>query len=297
MFALALIGLCFWLFNALIGLFVESWLGAALVLLAYYALLEGWHHADMLRSESWRGGPFARFVRHWFDVEFDTKAVEQLCRIDTEMPGEQFVFACEPHAPQCLHMALGFAAHGGALPSRLACNIRVVAHTATRFIPLLRELLSIYGVVDSSRRTMEDIFRSGLSVAVVPSGVYGKEHALLDEPCPHTVTVYRHQQRFGFLALAVRHGAHIVPVLSPDEPGAYSMYNRLWRAWPFVLPIGRQIIAPQQPVRIYVGEPIETNKYNADDVESMQALAARYYKELAALAPPHYTVCFRYIED
>lgn len=299
MFVFALVYVCF----SIVGM-VISWQTIFQVWFAwllYYAVLEYAHYHNWLHNNSTRGGWLARAVWYWFDASFTPESTEVLKEIDADMrtAGKQFIFACEPHAPQCLQLTLGFAGHAAKLPSELSRRVRVVAHTSTRFIPLVREILSLYGVVGAGRYALERLLNNGDSLALIPSGVYGKEHALLDrtQHSSGVINVYRRRERFGFLYLAVKHRAAVVPVLSPDELTSYELLFQQFRAWPLVLPIGRHLLAPRNSVRFIVGKPIDTSEYNYKSTADMQRLADRYYFELAALAPYGQTVKIRMIED
>lgn len=284
------------------GLIATAWHNSYAYWLAwfvYYALFEFLHRAHWLHSPALRGGWLARAVRYWFDVSFTPEANQVLADINEQIAaGHQFIFACEPHAPQCLQLTLGFAAHGGALPALLGRCTFVVAHASTRFIPIVREIFSAYGVISASRQALEAVLGSGYaySLALIPSGVYGKEHALLDRARHDgSVTVYRSRERFGFLYLAAKYKCSVVPVLSPDEMDGYTMFLQQFRAWPLVLPVGRHLLAPYVPVRIHVGKPIYAGAYDYKSEQQMELLANVYYSDLAALAPGR--VHIRVIED
>lgn len=263
--------------------FYTSWL-------LYYLFGELLHRLDWLHSVRTRQGPLARRAAKFCDVEFSPLSVQRLQALDAN---KKYVFALEPHAQWCLHMVF-MAACGSVLPDALAPKIRVVAHWMSRTLPLIRDVLSLYGVIDNRATSINTALAANNSIAIVPSGLTGKEHAMLDPP-PHPndrplrVPVYRRKQ-IGFLYLAVKHKAAIVPVLSPDELSAFDLYWRHWRIWLFTLARGKYFIAPLRPVRIHVGEPIDTSAYNIADAQSMTTLANLYYNQLAALAPPEYRV-------
>lgn len=293
MYALALtilfFGLLWWLFS----LATDYWLIFIALWIAYYHV--SYWLRQHLYSDACRNGALARWVHKVADVAFTEEARARLYTLD---PDKVYIFACEPHAPQCLHMALGFAAHACKLPDQLAHKTYVAAEASAFYIPVVREVLAIYGVVDAARDSLESLLKKGHSFAIVPSGIPGKSHALLDKQRDDkSINIYRRREKFGFLSLAARYGAQIVPVLSPDEPHAYSMHFRHWRAWPFVLFIGRYFIFPNRPIRFHVGEPIDTKAFDARSQQSMSELAAVYYDALCKLAPDGVPVHVRYIDD
>jgi len=85
-------------------------------------------------------------------------------------------------------------------------GIRTLAASVLFAVPFLRELALFSGCVDASRATAEKQLRAGYSVQVLPGGereqiqtVRGREKLFL-------------KARFGFVKLAIRFGAPLVPV-------------------------------------------------------------------------------------
>lgn len=273
---------------------------ALIACMAYWTYARDTTRERMLHSTWLRRSALPRWVKHWANTYFTDEARERLRALPSE---KQVVIACEPHNLQCLHLSLCFAAFGDDLPEALGSKIRVVADVSAMMLPFIGELFSAFGVINSSRATFSDYIATGHSIALCPSGITGKEHALLDtqvadaESGMRKVFIYTSRTRLGFLSMACRHKLPIVPVLSPDEVDAYQLFGQRWRAWPFVVPIGRALIFPSKPIRVLVGEPIETAAYDSADNESMNRLAQVYRDALVRLAPPRTELVFRYIED
>lgn len=289
MYSLALFFASIWLFRVLCShLAISVWL----LVPVYWLVFEHAHRRGWLHSSAVRRSAFVDWLRRLMRVDFTEAAYDTLRELDST---RAIVFACEPHGAQCLHMTGGFAGHGSSMPVWLGEKIRVAAHASTRFFPFVRELFSVFGVVDAYRSTVDDLLKRRHAVALVPSGMYGKEHALLDCPRdPKTVVVYRHRTHFGFIRVARAHAALLVPVFTAEEISAYDCYFRRWRIFPLVFFWGKFFVIPKHAVHLHVGQPIDTTAYSESETVN---LANRFYDELAALAPPGYTVEYRYFDD
>jgi len=203
-------------------------------------------------------------------------------RLEQLQPHERpYVLACEPHGAYVLHMVFGFAAYGNRLPTALANRLHVVAHWSYLLMPFLGVLYELFGVMPSARFCVEAVLARGDSIAICPSGVAGKWHstapARADDPENGVVVLKRNYERLGFLVLAARHGAHVVPVLSIDEHRAYAT-----RAAHFT--IGRWLVLPRvERVELRVGTPINAAAYDHTNRDSMRALADAYYAAVCEL--------------
>lgn len=284
----------------------ESWPIFVAVWFWYYLTGSVLHHYDALRWEAFRGGALAAWVkRHLARIRFSPQSTELLAKLD---PADNYLFMAEPHGAECLHMALCFAAHGGELPEQLSRNTRIVAHHSARLIPFIRELYSALGVIDNTPEIMEEHMTGGLHLVVVPSGLVGKARALLDDtdfeaaearvrasapPSPRApaqkpcVSVYRRTVP-GCVRLAAQHNYKLVPVLSPDEPRAFSLWNRWLGLWPLVLIVGDWLVLPRIDMQVRVGEPIDCRSCDHKSEESLQALSDLYYARLVELAGDDY---------
>ncbi len=262
----------------------------AILVDAYVRLSEGYHERYQLVSDYCRAGALSRWVQSWVGFTFSDEAQKQLAALS---PTGKYMFCCEPHNPMVQHVALGFAAHGGTSMSTVARTTLVVADTLIRTIPVVREIMSLYGVIGRSRESIATALAHGYSLAIIPSGLVGKARALLDVPPPGFVYIYRRKKRLGFIKLAIEAGASLVPVLEPNESRAYQLYNRHWQAWPFVLIVGQRLLLPLLPITVYVGEPISTVGFDASDPQAVQVLADLLYCRMRLLAPPGVYVVYR----
>ena len=109
---------------------------------------------------------------------------------------------------------------------------------------------------------------------------------MLDDPTSGTISILRQRRKLGFLKLAAQYNVAVVPVLSADEAHCYDLYLQQSRCFPFVLMVGRYFLLPKRPLRIEVGEPIDTTDVDHNSRRDLEALADRYYAALLALGKP-----------
>lgn len=270
-------------------------------IVAYYIVGESLHRARLLRDNEFRRGALARWLKRCcFPVRFDTNSRRLLAQMAkrAQRNGAQYIFACEPHGPECMQMAFGFAGHGGELPAEIADNLSLVSHWLGRFLPLVRDLYSAVGVVSCTREIVESELCAGSHLAIIPSGIKGKSQTMLEGGAhndPKSITkegklrvrVHTRGDRLGIFALAAAHDAYLVPVFSPDEQRAFALHGRWLRCWPLVLIRGWFGLLPfVDEIRVRVGEPINCKPYNHQDRQSVRNLANLYYKRLGYLAHP-----------
>jgi len=231
-------------------------------------------------------------------LRLDSVSHARLAALAPDLRGRrQAIFAVEPHGYACIAVALLFAGYGtagsprDALGADIAGRIRVVGHWIALTIPFVRELYAVFGVLNCSRASFEQALRSRQHLAVIPSGVNGKRDAVLRAPRAGVVDVLRRpDDRLGFLSLATRFGALIVPVLALDEQSTYTALGPRWLPWPLQLVVGRCLVAPlarSAPMRVAVGEPIDTAALNRHRPGAIEELAERYYDALSRLADEH----------
>jgi 1-acyl-sn-glycerol-3-phosphate acyltransferase len=196
----------------------------------------------------------------------------------------------------------GFHPHGILVFSRLATfgggwttvfpNIaaRLLGATAVFYVPLAREICLWLKAVDASRSTAEKVLKSGKSILVYPGGV---PEIFLTEPESKENKIML-KKRLGFVKLAIRHGAELVPVFVFGEKWFYNVWNppknvvaffRKTLKIPIILFWGRFLWMPKKLPKekafgIVYGKPIPTT-LNADPSdEDVQAVHAQYVAEI-----------------
>ena len=176
--------------------------------------------------------------------------------------------------------------------------------TATFKVPFFREWLMAHGLASCGRNTCESILAAGPGSSIVLV-VGGAQEALDAHPGMFTLTL---RSRRGFVRVALRNGAYLVPVLGFGEnevfdqlPNAKGTFVRhvqdfMQKAVGFAIPLfnGRGIfqttlglLPRQRPLRVVVGRPVPppprakhltTKDFDAMDKEQMEGMVDEYHK-------------------
>lgn len=144
-------------------------------------------------------------------------------------PGEAYVLCFAPHAIHGFGLMTA-TDHDGVLLSRVAPFLkgRVVGLVARVlfWIPGVRELFLVNGYRDASAKVAEAALREGNSVALI---IGGEAESLLSEPGTDKV-VCDGRKRKGFVRLALKAGAKLVPVYMFRNTDTYSTSHVLFAA-------------------------------------------------------------------
>lgn len=255
MIALLTMAAAFALFHVLVSyaahaLGVEYWLLVAFYYI-YSEILDryGLQHAPWLRRSR-----FANYIgRRLFRTKF---VMQQEVWDEIRRTRGAKVFVCGPHGIACSHLVFGFAAYGAQWPDAVGARTYVVAHWIYLALPIVRNIYSAFGVVDSRQRTIEKVLARGDNIAICACGLIGKCHAVsgyrlvidcatkqykyvvptrdgrgafedgtpavgYERPELFPVALQRSTHRLGIFKLAALHRATVFPVLSPHEDESY----------------------------------------------------------------------------
>lgn len=277
-------------------------IGSVYVWIAYFAISElvetnGWTRCPSLRSSA-----FVRFIgREFMRCRFTADSLATMAAFSTSA---QYMFVCEPHGIACLLLVFGFAAHGDdGLPSSIANRTLVIAHHSYRYIPILRNIYAVFGVIDERPATLKRVLAAGYSVALIPSALSGKWHSMLPRSSEanadrdiglYPVEIIR-RRGVGCFEYARRFGLTIVPVLTPDEDYIYLRYPLAGDFVPLMITAGSWLIRPLiSRVEWRIGTPIHT----ADSRHTRaHDLAAMVYRELQRLGGVTHQVWVRTCND
>lgn len=144
-------------------------------------------------------------------------------------PKKKYVFGWHPHGILILSRIHTYGGNWEALFPNV--KFRVLGATPMFYVPGCREICLWMGAVDAGRKTAERVLNSGLSISVYPGG--SREIFETDPKSRNTVAVLR--RRKGFVRLAVRNGAELVPVFVFGEKKCYKRLNVPAKARDFLL--------------------------------------------------------------
>lgn len=184
------------------------------------------------------------------------------------------LFAVEPHGAVCYGMSVQFGPTVDS--SEKATRVRMMAHPTFQYVPFARELYMAFGVVPAKRAFFELLVSRKESVALIPSGIVGMQHALLEQNDANMIVVYRPRKTPSCFELAHKHKMLVVPVLSCNERHMQLRWT-LFERWPIVSTLFWGF--RRQPVMTVTGAPLDTATF-----ETVDALVDAYYKSLMELA-------------
>eukprot|EP00290_Baffinella_frigidus_P035945 CAMPEP_0180316140 /NCGR_PEP_ID=MMETSP0988-20121125/33075_1 /TAXON_ID=697907 /ORGANISM="non described non described, Strain CCMP2293" /LENGTH=336 /DNA_ID=CAMNT_0022301169 /DNA_START=94 /DNA_END=1101 /DNA_ORIENTATION=+ len=153
-------------------------------------------------------------------------------------------------------------------------------------IPVYRELCLAGGCIEATRPVMDKALEQGKSIMIVVGGAAEAMHAF-----PGTNTLIL-KKRYGFVAMAIRNGADLVPVYSFGETDAYdqvdlsrvpvigSLRERWTRIFGTTLPMVTNIIPLKCDCTTHVGRPIPVERDPDPSPEKVEALLQIYMAEI-----------------
>ncbi|XP_074662833.1 2-acylglycerol O-acyltransferase 1-like [Tubulanus polymorphus] len=216
---------------------------------------------------------------------------------DTDIdPKNNYIFCVHPHGnvsllSTILSDATGFSSKFPGLKPHM-----VVMESLFRF-PVLKHFFSLSGAISSSADSIDHVLRRGSGNAVVIA--VGGGHELIDmHPGTMVLTL---RKRKGFVKMALKHGASLVPVLNfgdgdllqqiPNPPGSLwrsiqdIVYKLIHRYAAPVTLHGRQygFLANRVPCFTVVGAPIHVHKDTNPSPDKIEALHSRYMTGLQDL--------------
>ncbi|GAN09894.1 diacylglycerol o-acyltransferase [Mucor ambiguus] len=169
------------------------------------------------------GGRRFERARHWTLWKyFAAYFPAQLIKEHDLDPKHNYVFGYHPHGIISYGAQLAFATEAtgfsekfpGIVPSLLTLN-------SNFRIPFYRDVIMALGIASVSRRSCENILSSGpgRSIAIVVGGAAESLNAR-----PGTADLVL-RKRLGFIRLAIKHGASLVPVFSFGENEVYDQLD------------------------------------------------------------------------
>ncbi|TYZ66573.1 hypothetical protein PybrP1_010055, partial [[Pythium] brassicae (nom. inval.)] len=258
----------------------------ALALVAIYIprLLDGSERTANGRPWPWLWlSPVWRFCSEFLGV---TVTREQ--ELD---PAKRYIFGFHPHGILILSR---IATYGGTWEAVFpGISVRLLGASAVFHVPLAREICLWLNAVDASRSTAEKVLKSGRSVMVYPGGI---PEIFLTEPESKENKVLL-KNRLGFVKLAIRHGAELVPVFTFGEKWLFNVWTPPKRAISFFrkvlkIPIivfwGRFLWMPRRlpagkRFGIVYGKPIPTAQIDEPTDAEVQKVHALYVAEIERL--------------
>ena len=205
-------------------------------------------------------------IRDYFPIR-----LVKTCDIE---PNRSYVFGYHPHGVISMGALVNFASYATRFDEKFpGLNVHVLTLASNFMMPFLREWILGMGLCDASRQTCGTILRKGGGECILLA-VGGAEESLDAHPGTYRLTL---KNRKGFVRVALKAGASLVPVMSfgenelwtalpnPDGSKVRNFQESMKRLLKFTFPIihGRGIfnynfgLMPfRRPIHSVVGEPI-----------------------------------------
>lgn len=234
-----------------------------------------------------------RYLKNYFPAKLHVQG-----KID---PAKQYVCGIHPHGiigvGTTTNLIIETEENG---PRKLlgGLDYRILTVTANFAVPLWRDLLMALGFVSASRESADALLNQGKSMMVVVGGAL---EALDARPGLVDLTLDR---RKGFVKMALRHGAALVPIFCfgeneawdqvPNPPG--SLLRRIqmgavkYFGFSLPLPLGRGVfqytfglMPHRREINTVIGHPIEVPKIENPTDADLDKYHALYIKGLQKL--------------
>jgi len=225
----------------------------------------GWSRELMFARRYWKG--------FGWKVEYDAP-------LD---PKNQYLFAGAPHG--VIPLGLNALLNDPSYPLALGARVQF-------WVPIVRDFMMAFGVVDANRQTFQNALAAGRSVAIVPGGV---REMMMSHPSMTKLKL--NSKNSGFCVEAFRYGVPLVPVFSFGEHNFYDQrklnVSMEWQlrikkllggVHPFI-PVGRDggLMPCVVNHTVVYGKPIPVPKKESPTPEEVNALRIQFYHELMKL--------------
>ncbi|KAI9142390.1 diacylglycerol O-acyltransferase 2 [Paraphysoderma sedebokerense] len=254
------------------------------------------------------GGRRWQWVRKWecWKMMRDFYPVELHKEADLD-PTRNYIFGYHPHGVISMGAWVNFATEANSFSTLFpGIHLRLLTLKDNFKVPIFRDLILFLSIASVSRRSCESILRKGdgHSLMIV---VGGAQESLFAFPGTYDLVL---KKRLGFIKLAMRNGASLVPVMSFGENDVYdqidnpqgslvrSFQNKLKNTFGWTLPLinGRGIfnytfgIVPhRRRIVSVVGRPIHLDKFENEDItdEKVKEIWQQYADELMRVFDVH----------
>ncbi|XP_044742312.1 2-acylglycerol O-acyltransferase 1-like [Chrysoperla carnea] len=300
------IAAAFWLFSCVGFNFLFCGIGLFMLTTKYYwiIILYGfWYYYDLDCGEN--GGRSSKWCRNWtiwsyFRDYFPIKLVKlDECVVD---PKRNYMFCYHPHGVLATGFFGSFATDVCGFPELFpgfkSHPLTLDSHFKT---PFFRDYVLALGACTSSKKSINCILSKPEGGNIVALAVGGAEESFYCRPGEYKIIL---KKRKGFIRLALRNGAPLVPVFSFGETDIYSQVSNpdgsllRWLQNQFknltgiapIIPIGRGffqynvgLVPKRHPITVVVGKPIDVVRVDEPTTELVDEYHAKFTKALIEL--------------
>ncbi|XP_030837558.1 2-acylglycerol O-acyltransferase 2-A [Strongylocentrotus purpuratus] len=291
---------CF-MFQGLLSILVSAYI---LFFTSYYwiiLLLIAWIYYD--RHTPVRGGRPSNWIRRWrIWVHMRNYFPINLIKTADLDPKNNYMMGSHPHGVMSMGSVVSFGSEACGFSEKFpGMRPALLTLGGWFYFPLVRDYVMSSGMCDCSRESIDYLLGENGKGNAVVLVVGGAIESL--EAHPHAYKLYLNRRR-GFIAKAMEHGAHLVPVYSFGETEIYEQISNpegsflrrfqgmLTKLIGFAPPLyhGRGIfnysvgfLPYRKNINTIVGEPIPVEKNPNPTSEEIQALQQKYKDALIKL--------------
>ncbi|TYZ58101.1 hypothetical protein PybrP1_006693 [[Pythium] brassicae (nom. inval.)] len=220
----------YWAMPVLVAFYMLYQRGYSVVVVALLALYAPSYLSGAERTAEGKAWDFVRKARCWL-LTANFLGIKILREQELD-PSKRYIFGFHPHGIIILSRVATYGGTWEAVFPKLIT--RALGASSIFGVPLARELCLWLGVVDASRSTAEKVLKKDYSICVYPGGV--PEIFLVDPASKETKIVLKN--RLGFVKLAIRHGAELVPTFVFGE----KWFFNVWRPSKGVVDFFRKVL-------------------------------------------------------
>jgi len=264
-----------------------------------------WYYFD--KHISSHGGRPSDWVRRWSIFRY---AVEyfplKLIKTTDLHPSKNYILACHPHGVMSHSHFHNFCTEGSGVSSLFpGIRISLCALTGQFMFPILRDYFILSGAIEVSKESIEWALTregTGNGIAII---VGGAAEALDAHPGSRRLKI---KSRKGFVQLALKYGADLVPVYSFGENELFEqvpnlkgskvrrfqdfLTNKLGFSPCFfhgrgVFNYSFGLLPHRRPMNTVVGAPISVDQVDEPTKEQIDSLHAKYCDALNELFETH----------
>ncbi|KAL3286421.1 hypothetical protein HHI36_000929 [Cryptolaemus montrouzieri] len=248
------------------------------------------------RNISSRGGRQFDWVKQWswwkYMADYFPMELVKLpnCRLDRK---RNYLFCCFPHGMMATGAFTTLLTESRGFSKKFPDH-RAHMHSlrVNFFIPFLRELLLAIGAVSSSAESLNHILSQPEGGNITALIVGGAKEAFYSEPGYYRIVL---KNRKGFVKIALKNGAPLVPVISFGEPDVIphwhfkqgSIFLKLQtlvkRKFGFFPLVPECILPNRRAINIVVGEPIDVTKVERPTQEQIDELHQKFIEKLTQM--------------
>jgi 1-acyl-sn-glycerol-3-phosphate acyltransferase len=264
-----------------------AWVGLVITCLAAILPLEWTDKSPFIR---WLLKSSTRAATDYFPIQVILEDKQALGD-----PSQQYVIGYEPHSALPTGIPAVFSSPSPSLPTFLrGPRFHSLASSICFAIPFVRQLWYGLGLRPADRGQIERLLKGGGSILLCPGGV--QECVLMEHHCER---IYL-RKRKGFIRMAIKHGAALVPVFAFGQRDHYHWYraplpafiSRALGAAPILMwGIMGTPIPHRSLLKIVVGAPITTKvegKVQEDPSDEMvSALLDKFIESMQRMYEKH----------